>query len=53
MRDANYKIVADMSLYPKNPDNPQMSTVKTDETDFGDFVTMPLGIFPESIGTKP
>ena len=28
-----------MSLYPKNPDNPQMSTVKTDETGFGDFVT--------------
>jgi hypothetical protein len=31
----------------KNPDNPQVSTVETDETGFGGFVTTPLGIFPE------
>jgi hypothetical protein len=34
------------------PDNPQVGTVKTDETGFGGFVTMPLGIFAESIATK-
>jgi hypothetical protein len=31
---------------------PQADTVKTDETGFGGFVTMPLAIFAKSTGTK-
>jgi hypothetical protein len=38
---------------PKIPDNPQVGNVKTDETGFGGFVTMPLGVFPELFATKP
>jgi hypothetical protein len=39
--------------HQKLPKNHQVDNAEPDETGFGGFVTMPPGIFVESIVTKP
>jgi hypothetical protein len=41
-----------ITTQPKKSQCPRASNVKTDETGFGGFVTMPLGIFAKSFGTN-
>jgi hypothetical protein len=41
-----------ITTQPKKPQCPQVGTAETDETGFGGFVTMPLGIFATLVGRE-